>query len=183
MSQITVIEEPGRRETLPRHTIAITVNGAARKVEAPDRTLLVELLREGLGLTGTHAGCLNGDCGSCTVMVDGEIVKSCMVLAASVDGAAITTIEGLATADGLHPVQEAFWERDGFQCGFCVPGHLFAALDLIRENPQPSDDEIRQALAGNLCRCTGYEKIVESVRLAAERILAAEAAPAQGAAA
>jgi carbon-monoxide dehydrogenase small subunit len=174
MSQITVIEEPGGRESLPRHTIGITVNGAARRVAAPDRTLLVELLREGLGLTGTHAGCLNGDCGSCTVMLDGEIVKSCMVLAASVDGASITTIEGLASDDGLHPLQEAFWERDGSQCGFCVPGHLFAALDLIRETPVPTDDEIRHALAGNLCRCTGYEKIVESVRVAAERMAAAE---------
>jgi carbon-monoxide dehydrogenase small subunit len=182
MSHIKVIQEPGR-EGPPAHTITITVNGAARRVQAPDRTLLVELIREGLGLTGTHTGCLNGDCGSCTVMLDGQIVKSCMVLAASVDGAEITTIEGLATEDGLHPIQEAFWERDGFQCGFCTPGHLFAALDLLRTNPDPTDDEIRHALAGNLCRCTGYEKIVESVRLAAERILAAESTAAHGVAA
>src|SRR3954464_7040584 len=169
MREITVTEER-RGQAPPRRGVTLTVNGARRVVEAPDSALLVELVREGLGLNGTHAGCLNGDCGSCTMMVDGRIVKSCLMLAASVDGASITTVEGLASEDHLHPIQEAFWERDGFQCGFCTPGHLFAAADLLRSNPAPTDDEIRRALAGNLCRCTGYEKIVESVRLAAQRL-------------
>jgi len=156
-----------------RRSLGLTVNGVERRVECEDRTLLVELVREHLGLKGTHVGCLSGDCGACTLMVDGRIVKSCLMLAASVDGAAITTIEGLAAADGeLHPVQQVFWDHDGFQCGFCVAGHVFAALDLLEGNPSPSDDEIRAALAGNLCRCTGYEKTVDSVRAAADRLAA-----------
>ena len=154
----------------PRRSITVTVNGIERRVECEDRALLVELVRDGLGLKGTHIGCLTGDCGACTVRLDGSIVKSCLMLAASVDGREITTVEGLAPPGTLHPIQEAFWEHDGFQCGFCLPGHLFAALDLLEANPNPADDEIRAALGGNLCRCTGYEKIIESVRAAAERL-------------
>jgi carbon-monoxide dehydrogenase small subunit len=180
MREITVTADREDGDAPPSRTITLSVNGARRVVEAPDRTLLVELVREGLALKGTHAGCLNGDCGSCTLMVDGRIVKSCLVLAASVDGSEITTVEGLAGEDGLHPIQEAFWERDGFQCGFCTPGHLFAALDLLGANPDPSDDEIRHALAGNLCRCTGYQKIVDSVRRAAELMSGAPAGRSNG---
>ena len=157
-------------EPLPERTLSVTVNGIERHVQCPDRALLVELVREGLGLSGTHIGCLTGDCGACTLMVDGRIVKSCLMLAASVDGAALTTVEGLGQGGRLHPIQQAFWDHDGFQCGFCLPGHLFAALDLLTVNSAPTDDQIRAALGGNLCRCTGYEKIVESVRAAAELI-------------
>jgi aerobic-type carbon monoxide dehydrogenase small subunit (CoxS/CutS family) len=178
MTLINIVHSPSA-DAPPRTALTLTVNGVEQRVECPDRTLLVELVREGLRLTGTHAGCLNGDCGACTVMVDGQIVKSCMVLAASVDGASVTTIEGLAAGGTLHPIQEAFWERDGFQCGFCTPGHLLAALDLLERNPDPTDDEIRHALAGNLCRCTGYEKIIDSVRLAAERMRASADGAAQ----
>jgi carbon-monoxide dehydrogenase small subunit len=156
----------------PHRALSLTVNGEERRVDCEDRTLLVELVREGLGLKGTHIGCLTGDCGACTIMVDGRIVKSCLMLAASVDGAELTTVEGLAPPGALHPLQDAFWEHDGFQCGFCIPGHLFAALDLLSTNPAPSDTEVRAALGGNLCRCTGYEKIVESVLVAAERLAA-----------
>ena len=152
---------------VPERVISVRVNGVPHEVACEDRDLLIDLLRNRLRLKGTHAGCLNGDCGACTVRVDGEIVKSCLVMAASVAGSEITTIEGLGTLDALHPIQEAFWDHDGFQCGFCVAGHLFAAEDLLAVNPDPSDDEIRHALAGNLCRCTGYQKIVDAVRAAA----------------
>jgi carbon-monoxide dehydrogenase small subunit len=154
--------------------LTLTVNGAHHEVECPDGTILVELVRDVLGLKGTHVGCMNGDCGACTLMVDGEIVKSCLVLARRVQGAEVTTIEGLAPPGELHPLQEAFWESDGFQCGFCTPGHLFSALDLLRRSARPSDDDIRHALAGTLCRCTGYQKIIDSVRLAAERMAAGQ---------
>jgi len=152
---------------LPERVLTVTVNGQAVEARCPDRALLVEFVREVLKLKGTHIGCLTGDCGACTMTVDGRIVKSCLMLAASADGAAITTVEGLASGDALHPVQQAFWDHDGFQCGFCLPGHLFAAVDLLAGNATPSDDEIRAAISGNLCRCTGYEKIVESIRAAA----------------
>ena len=166
----------GHHQPVPRRSISLTVNGVEHLVECEDRQLLVEVIRDGLHLKGTHIGCLNGDCGACTLLVDGRIVKSCLVLAASVDGAEITTVEGFAPPGELHPIQKAFWEHDGFQCGFCLPGHLFAARDLLVSNPTPSDEEIRQALAGNLCRCTGYQKIVESVREAARLAPFAEAA-------
>jgi aerobic-type carbon monoxide dehydrogenase small subunit (CoxS/CutS family) len=162
-------EVNGDAGSAPRRVLELTVNGVPRRVECADRTLLVELVRENLGLKGTHVGCLSGDCGACTLQVDGRIVKSCLMLAASVDGASIITIEGLASDCELHPVQTAFWDHDGFQCGFCLPGHVFAAVDLLDGNPTPSDEEIRAAIAGNLCRCTGYEKIVESVQAVAER--------------
>jgi carbon-monoxide dehydrogenase small subunit len=155
---------------LPQRVVTLEVNGARRSAACADRTLLVEFLREGLGLNGTHVGCLNGDCGACTVRLDGQIVKSCLMLAASADGGVVTTVEGLADGDTLHPLQEAFWERDGFQCGFCLPGQLFASLDLLESEPDPDDEQIRAALGGNLCRCTGYEKIVESVRTGAQRM-------------
>jgi len=153
----------------PTRSIKVVVNGRPRRVTVEDRQLLVDVLRQGLHLTGTHVGCYNGDCGACTVRVDGCITKSCLVLAASVDGAAITTIEGMAPAGELGDVQQAFWDSDAFQCGFCVPGHLFAIDDLLEDNPEPSDDDVRHALVGNLCRCTGYTNIVKAAQLAAER--------------
>ena len=164
MSQVHPGTEP---DGLPERVLTVTVNGEAVEAGCPDRALLVEFVREVLNLKGTHIGCLTGDCGACTLMVDGRIVKSCLMLAASADGTAITTVEGLGSGAALHPVQQAFWDHDGFQCGFCLPGHLFAAIDLLAGNPTPSDDEIRAAISGNLCRCTGYEKIVESIRVAA----------------
>jgi carbon-monoxide dehydrogenase small subunit len=154
---------------VPTSTVTVTVNGEKRSVTCPDRTLLVELIRDELGLKGTHAGCLNGDCGACTINVDGRITKSCLVLGPAADGCTITTVEGLGEPDALHPVQEAFWEKDGFQCGFCLPGQLFATIDLLDQTESPSDGDIRSALAGNICRCTGYQKIIDSVRAAATR--------------
>jgi aerobic carbon-monoxide dehydrogenase small subunit len=148
--------------------IAATVNGQRRESEVEARTLLVHWLRDGLGLTGTHIGCDTTNCGACTVHLDGESVKSCTVLAAQVDGGEITTIEGLASDGGLHPLQEAFWEKHGLQCGYCTPGMIMAAADLLQRNPNPSEEEIRHGLEGNLCRCTGYHNIVEAVRTAAQ---------------
>ena len=148
--------------------IAATVNGQRRESEVEARTLLVHWLRDGLGLTGTHIGCDTTNCGACTVHLDGESVKSCTVLAAQADAAEITTIEGLASDGGLHPLQEAFWEKHGLQCGYCTPGMIMAAADLLQRNPDPSEEEIRHGLEGNLCRCTGYHNIVEAVRTAAQ---------------
>jgi carbon-monoxide dehydrogenase small subunit len=145
----------------------LRVNGESRSVECHDRQLLVEVVRDQLALKGTHVGCMNGDCGACTLELDGQIVKSCLMLAASADGGEVNTVESLGSPDELAPVQEAFWNNDGFQCGFCLPGHLFAARNLIESNDAPSDDEIREAIAGNLCRCTGYQSIVCSIRDAA----------------
>ena len=153
---------------VPGRVLSVTVNGRPHQVPCEDREVLLDLLRSGLHLRGTHAGCRNGDCGACTIRLDGEIVKSCLVLAASVDGSEITTVEGLGTRERLSPVQQAFWDHDGFQCGFCLPGQLFAAEDLLATNPEPSEAEIRHALQGNLCRCTGYQKMVEAIQSAAE---------------
>jgi carbon-monoxide dehydrogenase small subunit len=147
--------------------IDVTVNGEARAAEVEARTLLVYWLRDELGLTGTNVGCDTTNCGACTVHLNGEAVKSCTVLAAQADGAEVTTIEGLAPEGGLHPLQDAFWEKHGLQCGFCTPGMIMAAADLLQRNPNPSDEEIRHGLEGNLCRCTGYHNIVEAVRVAA----------------
>jgi aerobic carbon-monoxide dehydrogenase small subunit len=147
--------------------IAVTVNGAVRESEVEARTLLVHWLRDELGLTGTHIGCDTTNCGACTVHLDGESVKSCTVLAAQADGAHVTTIEGLASDGVLHPLQEAFWAKHGLQCGYCTPGMIMAAADLLQRNPNPSDEEIRHGLEGNLCRCTGYHNIVEAVKSAA----------------
>jgi carbon-monoxide dehydrogenase small subunit len=149
--------------------VRVTVNGERREAEVEPRLLLVHWLRDGLGLTGTRVGCDTTNCGACTVHLNGEAVKSCTVLAAQADGAEVTTIEGLEGGDGLHPLQQAFWEHHGLQCGYCTPGMIMAAADLLRRNPSPSDEEIRHGLEGNLCRCTGYQNIVRAVRSVAER--------------
>ena len=149
-----------------RHAIALTVNGSRIERDVEPRTLLVHFLREELGLTGTHVGCDTSSCGACTVHLDGEAVKSCTVLAVQADGAAVVTIEGLS-ADGLHPMQVAFHEQHALQCGYCTPGMIMAATHLLDRNPNPTEDEIRHGLEGNLCRCTGYQNIVEAVKQAA----------------
>ncbi len=151
-----------------RVPVRLTVNGRVQEAEVEPRLLLVHLLRDDLGLTGTHVGCDTSSCGACTVHVDGEAVKSCTLLAVQADGAAVTTIEGLADGDELHPLQEAFWEDHGLQCGYCTPGMIMAAVDLLARNPNPSEDEIRHGLEGNLCRCTGYHNIVRAVADAAK---------------
>jgi carbon-monoxide dehydrogenase small subunit len=149
--------------------IAVTVNGRAYEREVEPRLLLSDFLRHELGLTGTHVGCEHGVCGACTILFDGEPVRSCIMLAVQADGHALATVEGLAPAGGLHPLQEAFWECHGLQCGFCTPGFLMTLVPFLAANPDPSEEEIRQALSGNLCRCTGYQHIVDAVKLAAER--------------
>jgi carbon-monoxide dehydrogenase small subunit len=147
--------------------IALTVNGTRRELEVEPRQLLVYALREQLGLTGTNVGCDTTSCGACTVHLDGESVKSCTVLAVQADGREVTTIEGLAGDDGLHPLQRAFREHHALQCGYCTPGMIMAAASFLQEHPSPSDDEIRHGLEGNLCRCTGYHNIVKAVQAAA----------------
>ena len=149
------------------HAVRVTVNGTAYEREVEARTLLVDLLRDGLRLTGTHASCEEGICGACTVEVEGRLVKSCLMFAVQADGSEVTTIEGVASDGELHPVQEAFRETHAVQCGFCTPGMVVAARALLRENPDPSEDEIRRHLVGNLCRCTGYQSIIAAVRRAA----------------
>ena len=158
--------------------ISLTVNGTAQTAECEDRSLLVELLREQLGLTGTHVGCDTSQCGCCTIHLDGEAVKSCTMLAVQAKGARITTIEGLAQGDTLHPVQAAFSACHGLQCGFCTPGMIMASADLLRRHPDPTDDQIREGLAGNLCRCTGYVNIVAAVKSAAQILKRAPGTPA-----
>ena len=153
----------------PTVPIGLNVNGIRHELNVEPRWLLVDVIREVLGLTGTHVGCEHGVCGTCTVLLNGETVRSCLTLAVSVDGAEILTVEGLTRGEHLHPLQEAFREAQGLQCGFCTPGMLMLALELLRENPAPSDQEIREAISANLCRCTGYQGIVEAVRLAASR--------------
>ena len=145
----------------------LTVNGVEHEFDVDPRTLLVHAIREQVGLTGTHVGCLTGDCGACTVVVDGQTTKSCSVLALNADGANVETIESLADGDELHPVQQAFWDEFGFQCGFCLPGMLLTAKELVESTPDPTDDDILRAINGNLCRCTGYNTIVAAVRKAA----------------
>jgi aerobic carbon-monoxide dehydrogenase small subunit len=147
--------------------VEVTVNGERREADVEARLLLVHWLREELGLTGTHVGCDTTNCGACTVHLNGEAVKSCTVLTAQADGAEVTTIEGLSGGDGLHPMQAAFMDKHGLQCGFCTPGMIMAAVDLLNRNPNPTDEEIRHGLEGNLCRCTGYHNIVEAVKSAA----------------
>jgi carbon-monoxide dehydrogenase small subunit len=147
--------------------VSITVNGAEHALELAPRELLVYVLRERLGLTGTNVGCDTSSCGACTVLLDGESVKSCTLLGVQADGHEITTIEGLATNGSLHPVQEAFREQHGLQCGYCTPGFVMATVSLLRQTPDPSEQEIRHALEGNLCRCTGYHNIVRAVQVAA----------------
>ncbi len=143
--------------------VSVTVNGAMREADVEPRTLLVYFLRETLGLTGTNVGCDTSSCGACTVLLDGESVKSCTLLAAQADGRELTTIEGLAEGDGLHPLQESFHRNHGLQCGYCTPGMLMAAASYLKENPTPSEADVRLALEGNLCRCTGYQNIVKSI--------------------
>lgn len=152
--------------------VAFQVNGEARTLDVEPRRLLVQALREDLGLTGTHVGCDTSQCGACTVLVDGEAVKSCTVLACQADGAAITTVEGLTPATGFHPIQAAFREKHGLQCGFCTPGMIMQASTLLAANPDPSEQEIREGIAGNLCRCTGYVNIVKAIQQAAAELRA-----------
>jgi carbon-monoxide dehydrogenase small subunit len=149
----------------PAH-VDVTVNGHFHSRDVEPRTLLVNFLRDELGLTGAHVGCDTTNCGACTVHVDGESVKSCTLLAAQCDGAEITTVEGLAQNGTLHPVQQGFWDQHGLQCGYCTPGMIMAAADLLERNPKPSEEEIREGLEGNLCRCTGYHNIVRAVQAA-----------------
>jgi len=144
----------------------LNVNGADREVRAEPRALLAHVLRDALGLTGTHIGCDTSQCGACTVLLDGRAVKSCAILAVQAEGRKITTIEHLG-ADGLHPVQQAFWEKHGLQCGFCTPGMILTAVDLLSQNPDPTEEDIRHGLQGNVCRCTGYQNIVDAIRAAA----------------
>ena len=147
--------------------VSVTVNGVARQADVEPRTLLVYFLRETLGLTGTNVGCDTTSCGSCTVLVDGESVKSCNLLAVQVDGREVTTIEGMASDGQMHPIQEAFHRNHGLQCGYCTPGMIMAAASYLKENPDPTDEQVRESLEGNLCRCTGYHNIVQAILAAA----------------
>jgi carbon-monoxide dehydrogenase small subunit len=152
------------------HKISVTVNGTTHQREVEDRLLLSDFLRHDLGLTGTHVGCEHGVCGACTILLDGLSVRSCLMFAAQTNGKAITTVEGLAVDGRLSPLQEAFRDAHGLQCGYCTPGMLTTVTAFLAEMPKPSEDEIREALSGNLCRCTGYQNIVDAVKLAAERM-------------
>jgi aerobic carbon-monoxide dehydrogenase small subunit len=159
--------------------VQATVNGVTRESEVEPRLLLVHWLRDQLGLTGTHVGCDTSNCGACTVHLNGEAVKSCTVLAVQADGAEVTTIEGMGDERALHPLQQAFWEKHGLQCGYCTPGMIMAAADLLARTPDPSEEQIREALAGNLCRCTGYQNIVRAVQAAAGQVRGGGAQPAK----
>ncbi len=160
---------------MSRHTISLTVNGEQVTREVESRTLLVHFIREQLELTGTHIGCDTTSCGACTVLLNGTAVKSCTVFAVQANGASIETIEGVATGDTLHPLQEGFWEKHGLQCGYCTPGMILSAKHLLDKNPNPTEEEIRWGISGNLCRCTGYNKIVEAIQYAAEKMRQPEA--------
>lgn len=155
---------------MSQHRIECTVNGEAQSVEVPARRLLSDFLRDDLHLTGTKRGCETGICGACSVLVDGEVVKSCLKLAVQVQGCEITTVEGLSNGDQLHPLQESFMQCGGLQCGYCTPGFLMTSCAMLKSNPQPTADEVRHGLNGNLCRCTGYTQIVESILTAAEKM-------------
>ena len=148
--------------------VNLTLNGKQVTADVPDNTLLVTFIRETMGLTGTHVGCDTSQCGACVVHVDGESQKSCTMLAAAAEGASVTTIEGIANGDSLHPMQQAFHENHGLQCGFCTPGMVMSAIELVQDNPNPSEAEIREGLEGNICRCTGYHNIVKSVQAGAK---------------
>ena len=147
--------------------VSLTVNGKTRKAHVEPRTLLVHFLREHLNLTGTHVGCDTSQCGACTVLVDGRSVKSCTVFAVQADGSSVTTIEGLATDGKLHALQQAFWDEHGLQCGYCTPGMIMSAANLLQHNPKPSEQDIRDGISGNFCRCTGYQHIVNAIQSAA----------------
>lgn len=163
---------------MSKHSVTITVNGQAYTREIESRLLLVHFIREEIMLTGTHIGCDTTSCGACTVLLDGVAVKSCTVFAVAVDGKSIETIEGVAQNGKLHPLQEGFWEKHGLQCGYCTPGMILSAKYLLSKNANPTEDEIRHGISGNLCRCTGYNKIVEAVQYAAEKLNATEEVPA-----
>lgn len=155
---------------MSQHQISVTVNGEEHTAEVEARTLLVHFIREQLSLTGTHIGCDTTSCGACTVMLDGRAVKSCTAFAVQADGKTVETIEGLAEGGKLHALQEGFWEKHGLQCGYCTPGMIMSAKDLLARNPNPTEQEIRFGISGNLCRCTGYNKIVEAIQYAAEKM-------------
>ena len=155
--------------------VSVTVNGVAREAEVEPRTLLVYFLRESLGLTGTNVGCDTSSCGSCTVLLDGESVKSCTLLAVQAEGREVTTIEGIANDGQMHPIQDAFHRNHGLQCGYCTPGMIMAAASFLQENPNPTDEQVRESLEGNLCRCTGYQNIVKSILDAAGTMSGAKA--------
>ena len=155
---------------MSRHDIELSVNGVAHRVQVESRLLLVHLLRENLRLTGTHIGCDTTHCGACTVLIEGEPVKSCTILAVQAEGAQITTVEGLEQNGKLHPVQEAFWEKHGLQCGYCTPGMMLTGCALLAREKDPSEAQIREAISGNLCRCTGYSNIIKAIQAAAERL-------------
>jgi carbon-monoxide dehydrogenase small subunit len=158
-------------------SVTVTVNGQQRTADVEPRQLLVHFLRDTLGLTGTHVGCDTSNCGACTCHLNGEAVKSCTVLTVQADGSEVTSIEGMGQAGTLHPLQEAFWTHHGVQCGYCTPGMIMAAADLLQRNPEPSEHDVRDALAGNLCRCTGYQHIVKAVLGAADEMRGTEALP------
>jgi carbon-monoxide dehydrogenase small subunit len=159
-------------DEFPLRRIKFTINGRKKLAEVEPRLLLVDLIRRGVGLTGTHRGCDTTNCGACTVLVDGRAIKSCTMLAVQVDGREVTTVEGLATASELDPIQEGFKQEHGLQCGFCTPGMMLAAKELLDRNPDPTEEDVRWAISGNLCRCTGYQNIVKSVLWAAEKLRA-----------
>ncbi len=159
------------------HRIRVTINGAGRSDEVEPRLLLVHYLREVVGLTGTHVGCDTSQCGACTILIDGAAVKSCTQFAVQADGRELTTIEGLAHNGELHPLQKAFWDEHGLQCGFCTPGMIMTAVDILSNNPRPTEDEIKRGLEGNLCRCTGYVNIVKAVKVASDAMSQSGAAP------
>ena len=161
---------PIRRAGGQMAQVQITVNGKARSAHVEPRTLLVHFLREQLNLTGTHVGCDTSQCGACTVLIDGRSAKSCTVFAVQADGSTVVTIEGLAKDGQLHPVQEGFWEEHGLQCGYCTPGMVMTAVQLLQDNPRPGEDEIRAGISGNLCRCTGYQHIIKAVQYAANKM-------------
>jgi aerobic carbon-monoxide dehydrogenase small subunit len=158
-------------------TIRLTVNGETQRLVVEPRRLLADILREDLSLTGTNLGCEHGACGSCTVLVDGQSVRSCLMFAVQANGHEVMTVEGLARNGELHPLQQAFWEKQGVQCGFCTPGFLMTAYELLQRNPNPSKEEIRDALSGNICRCTGYQHIIEAVQSAAQAMAASATVP------
>ena len=155
-----------------KHPVSLTVNGVKQSAEVEPRLLLVHFLRDNIGLTGTNIGCDTSQCGACTVILDGNAAKSCTVLTVQADGSSVTTIEGLTSNGKLHPVQQAFWDKHGLQCGFCTPGMVLTACDLLQHNPNPTEAEVRHGIEGNLCRCTGYQNIVAAVQEAAARLKA-----------
>jgi carbon-monoxide dehydrogenase small subunit len=169
VGRLNVLQRFCARETMKKN-IVITINGTEHRAQVEPRLLLVHFLRENAGLTGTHIGCETSLCGACTVLLNGRAVKSCTMLAVQADGHAVTTIEGLAGGDELHPLQQGFWEEHGLQCGFCTPGMIMCSHDLLQHHPSPSDLEIREGLNGNLCRCTGYQHIVAAVKNASRKM-------------